>query len=61
MALAITDDIQAIPCTAAQPHNAEDAVLQAIDSIAYYTQVESLCLAKGALDFYEVTPDTLLP
>ena len=61
VALAITDDIQAIPCTAGQPHNAEDAVLQAIGSIAYYTQVESLCLAKGALDFYEVTPDTLLP
>ena len=32
-----------------------------IGSIAYYTQVESLCLAKGALDFYEVTPNTLLP
>ena len=61
VALAITDDIQIIPNPDSQPENTEDAVVQAIGSIAYYTQVESLCLAKGALDFYEVTPDTLLP
>lgn len=56
----IQDDIKTVPRHGRQPENGADAVVQAIGSIAYYTQVETLCLAKGALDFYEQTPDNLL-
>jgi len=56
----IQDDIQTAPNQKTQPENTADALVQAIGSIAYYTQVETLCLAKGALDFYEQTPDNLL-
>ena len=58
---AIEDDIRTMPQLKKQPADRADAIVQAIGSIAYYTQVESLCLAKGALDFYELSPDTLLP
>ena len=61
VAMAVEGDIHTMPLHDSQPQDAADAVVQAIDSIAYYTQVESLCLAKGALDFYELTPDNLLP
>ncbi len=40
--------------------NTADAVIQAIGSIAYYTQIETLCLAKGALDYFEQTPNNSL-
>ena len=59
--MAITNDIRTDVSQASQLQNAADQVVQAIGSIAYYTQVQTLCLAKGALDFYELTPDTLLP
>lgn len=59
--MAIQEDIRLLPIHAFKLQSKDDAVVQAIGSIAYYTQVESLCLAKGALDFYEVTPDNLLP
>ena len=57
---AIEDDIRTMPRLKNQPVDGADVIVQAIGSIAYYTQVESLCLAKGALDFYERSPDTLL-
>ena len=53
---AVEDDMQSVP-RFDQPQNAADAVVQSIGSIAYYTQVETLCLAKGAQEFYELTPD----
>lgn len=57
VALAVRNDIQTGP----QPDNhlksAADAVIQSIGSIAYYTQLETLALVKGAQDFYELTPD----
>jgi hypothetical protein len=59
--IAVQDDIQTEQGHNKQPDNPADVVVQAIGSIAYYTQVESLCLAKGALDYYELTPDNLLP
>ena len=59
--VAVQDDVHTLPVQDHPPENAADAVVQAIGSIAYYTQVETLCLAKGALDFYELTPDALLP
>ncbi len=59
--VSVQDDIQTMPGHDIKPDNPADVVVQAIGSIAYYTQVESLCLAKGALDFYELTPDNLLP
>ncbi len=59
--LAVQDDIQTDPRPVVKPQDATDAMINAIGSIAYFTQVESLCLAKGALDFYELTPNTLLP
>ena len=61
VAVAVEVDIQTMPLSDSHPQDVADVVLQAIGSIAYYTQVESLCLAKGALDFYELTPDSLLP
>lgn len=61
VALSVQDDIQTVPRHDSQPETAADAVIQAIVNIAYYTQVETLCLAKGALDFYELTPNALLP
>ena len=59
--VAVQDDIHTMPQQGIRPENAADVVVQAIGSIAYYTQVESLCLAKGALDFYELTSDNVLP
>lgn len=61
VAVAVEVDIHTMPLCDSQPQAVADVVVQAIGSIAYYTQVESLCLAKGALDFYELTPDNLLP
>ena len=60
VALAVQNDMQTVPQPDSQTKNTQDAVLQAIGSIAYYTQVETLCLAKGALDFFEQTPDNPL-
>jgi hypothetical protein len=57
VAMAVQDDIQTGPRPDNKPKSAADAVVQSIGSIAYYTQVETLCLAKGAQDFYERTPD----
>jgi len=60
VALAVEDDMKMISNLVNQPENIEDAVVQTIGSIAYYTQVESLCLAKGAQDFSELTPGSPL-
>jgi hypothetical protein len=59
--LAVQDDIQTVSQQKDQPVNETDAMVQAIGSIAYYAQIETLCLAKGALDFYKQAPNTLLP
>ncbi len=58
VALAVEDDIQT--GLHHEIENAADAVIQAIGSIAYYTQIETLCLAKGALDYFEQTPNNPL-
>jgi hypothetical protein len=57
VAIAVQDDIQTEPQPNNRPKSAADAVIQSIGSIAYYTQIETLLLAKGAQDFYELTPD----
>ena len=54
--MAVQDDMQSV-LRPDKPNNAADAVVQSIGSIAYYTQVETLCLVKGAQEFYELTPD----
>ncbi len=59
ISLAVQDDMQS-PLRSDKPNNAADAVVQSIGSIAYYTQVETLCLAKSANDFYELTSDSPL-
>ena len=41
-----------------KPTNTEDALVQSIGSIAFYTEVETLSLAKSAMDFYELTTDS---
>ena len=41
-----------------KPTNTADALVQSIGSIAFYTEVETLSLAKNAMDFYELTPDS---
>ncbi len=57
VSLAVQDDMQSAQ-RPDKPNNAGDAVVQSIGSIAYYTEVESLCLVKGAQEFYKLTPDS---
>ena len=57
VSLAVEDDMQSVP-RPDKPSNTADAVIQSIGSIAYYTEIETLCLAKSAKDFYELTPDS---
>ncbi len=45
---------------AALPGGVDDSEQSARHRIAHYTNLVTLCMAKGALDFYKHSPDTLL-
>ncbi len=53
---AVVDDMKLDP-RLDKPTNTADALVQTIGSIAFYTEIETLSLAKSAKDFYELTPE----
>lgn len=59
--MAIVEDIQTSKGCESQPNDPADAMDQATGDVAYYTHIAALCMARGALDYYKLAPDTLLP